>query len=413
MTRKRLSLVALAVACALPGTACLAQAAEDANSFAEAVIGGKAGIDLRYRFEHVEQDSFDKDANASTLRFRMNYKTGSWRGWTGFGEFDYIGHLLFKDFNSGGGTSPGRVEYPVVADPKGADLNQLYLDYNGMDRLRVRLGRQRILLDNQRFVGGVGWRQNEQTYDGIGFTYNQSEKNKIFYSYIGQVNRIFSDRVPAGKNDMNTHFLNGKFALGERWNLVPYVYYIDNDDVPAFSTNTIGARFTGNVPIGERSFVVTAEYATQSDAGNAPVSYRADYGHVILNFKATDSFNIGIGFESLGGDEENVGEAFRTPLATLHAFQGWADQFLATPDAGINDVYGMVGYKIQKWKLTAVYHDFSAQDGSADWGSEFDISFGRKLGDRYGILLKGAFFNADHASYTDTTKLWLQLTAGF
>ena len=147
--------------------------------------------------------------------------------------------------------------------------------------------------------------------------------------------------------------------------------------------------------------------------GNAPVSYRADYGHVILNLKATDSFNIGIGFESLGGDEDNSGEAFRTPLATLHAFQGWADQFLATPDAGINDVYGMVGYKIQKWKLTAVYHDFSAQDGSADWGSEFDISFGRKLGDRYGILLKGAFFNANHASYTDTTKLWLQLTAGF
>ncbi len=71
----------------------------------------------------------------------MNYKSGGWRGWTDFGEFDYVGHFLFKAFNSGGGTSPGRVEYPVVADPKGADLNQLYLDYNGIVRMRVRLGR--------------------------------------------------------------------------------------------------------------------------------------------------------------------------------------------------------------------------------------------------------------------------------
>jgi hypothetical protein len=405
--------VALAVACALQASPCLAQGTDNDDSFAAAVMGGDPSAAIRYRFENVDEDGFDNAANASTVRLRLNYKTDTWRNWTAFTEFDYVAHLIFRNFNSGAGTSPNRTEYPVVADPKGADLNQFYLDYTGVNKVRMRFGRQRILLDNQRFVGGVGWRQNEQTYDGVSVSYDPTANNKIFYSYIGQVNRIFGERSAAGQNSTNTHLLNGRFALGAKWNLSPYLYYIDNDDVPAFSTSTIGARLTGSVPIGESSLAITAEYASQEDVANAPVSYRADYAHVTLDFKMSKAFTFGFGFESLGGDEDNPGEQFRTPLATLHAFQGWADKFLATPNAGINDVYGKLSYQHQKWKLTAVYHDLTAQDGDAEWGTELDLSLGRKLGDRYGILLKGAFFSADDPAYTDTTKLWLQLTAAF
>ncbi|MDX1508344.1 MAG: hypothetical protein R3358_08695, partial [Woeseiaceae bacterium] len=101
-------------------------------------------------------------------------------------------------------------------------------------------------------------------------------------------------------------------------------------------------------------------------------------------------------------------------LATLHAFQGWADQFLSTPAAGIDDIYFTAKYKAGDWNLTGVYHDFSAEAGGGDYGREFDVAVARNFGKRYGLLLKGAFFSADSASsFSDTTKIWVQLTAAY
>jgi hypothetical protein len=76
-----------------------------------------------------------------------------------------------------------------------------------------------------------------------------------------------------------------------------------------------------------------------------------------------------------------------------------------------------VKYKVASWNLQAVYHDFSSEaDGSA-FGTELDVSAGRKLGDRYGLLLKAGLFDADSASpltsAVDTNKFWVMLTANY
>lgn len=101
---------------------------------------------------------------------------------------------------------------------------------------------------------------------------------------------------------------------------------------------------------------------------------------------------------------------------TLHAFNGWADQFLTTPGIGLDDLYATVKFKAGKWNLTGVYHDFSAETGSGDYGTEFDLSAARKFGERYGVLFKGAFFSADSStplSQVDTNKFWIMLTASY
>ena len=124
---------------------------------------------------------------------------------------------------------------------------------------------------------------------------------------------------------------------------------------------------------------------------------------------------FGLGYEVLGADS-GAGTAFRTPLATLHAFNGWADQFLGTPAAGLEDVYVNFKMKAGKWNLTFVYHDFSSDTGSFNYGDEFDVSGALKLSDRYGLLLKGAFFGADSSSpltNVDTNKFWVMLTASY
>ncbi len=383
------------------------------DELAAALTGGDAGVSVRYRYEFVDQDGIAKDANASTARLRLDYGTGAWRGWTGYAEYDYVFHVLVSDFNSGAGTSPGRGEYPVVADPSGADLNQLYVDYAPGDAWKLRFGRQRILLDNQRYVGHVGWRQNEQTYDALTFFVNSLPRTKLSYSYVAWVRRIFGERTPSGRNKTDHHLLNAKVSLNRDWSLSPYVYYLDYEypEDAANSTVTAGLRLAGTVAGVDGKLAVAGEIATQADAGNNPVDYDARYLHFDALWAIGNGLSLGLGYESLGGSSA-PGGAFRTPLATLHKFQGWADRFLSTPNGGIEDAYATVAYTLGDWTLTAVYHDFSAETGGGDYGSEIDVSAARRFGERYGLLLKAASFSGE-SGFADTAKVWLQLTADY
>lgn len=399
----------LTAVCVLALTAAGA-AAETTDPLAEIVSGGEAGVELRYRYEFVDQDGFDDNAHASTLRLRLNYDTADWQGFSAFAEFDYVTEVLLDDYNSGAGTSgPDRDRYPVVADPAGTDLNQVYLQYAPRDSLQARIGRQRIILDDERYVGGVGWRQNEQTYDALSVTYDELDRTSIFYAYVTNVNRIFGSDVPAGDHEQNTHLLHVDVDVAKDLNAVGYAYLIDNDDAPSFSTNTLGVRVTGSVDPGFGDIALHGEYARQSDATNNPDSFDTDYIRLQADW-SQDALSAGIGLESLGSDN---GQGFRTPLATLHAFNGWADLFLATPAAGLDDLYFKLGYRVAGWQLQAIYHDFSAETGGGDYGSEIDFAASTKLAGRYALLLKAAWFSTDTPAFEDTTKIWMMVTAPF
>ncbi len=387
------------------------------TSFAEplgdAIASGEFGLDLRYRFEYVDQTGFDAEAKASTLRTRLNYLTKDWQGWRLFVEADNVTELGPDDFNSGAGTSgPDRARFPVVADPDGTEINQAWVNYAFSDNAGIKFGRQRILLDNQRFVGGVGWRQNEQTYDGLSLTATPAGNGKLFLAYIQNVNRIFGDDVAAGDHDQDTLLANMSWPFSEQVKLTAYYYDIDNDDAAAFSTRTAGLRLAGTYPWQERAVTWGLEWADQSDTGNNPVDYSANYWRADAGI-GFSTFKLSVGWEVLEGDGTRPGAAFRTPLATLHAFNGWADQFLATPADGLEDRFlGLSGKAgAYQWKL--LWHDFSAQSGNRDFGSELDMSLSRKLGQRYGLLLKAALFDASHSAFRDTDKLWLMLTAKY
>lgn len=420
----RLIVALLGVILPISMTAAEEQAATD---LASAITSGKVTIGGRYRYEHVNQDNALDNANASTLRLRLNYRTGAWNGWSGFAEFDHVFHVLIDDFNSGEGTSPNRSQYSVVADPKGSDLNQLYFEQGVSDDWKFRFGRQRILLDNQRFVGGVGWRQNEQTYDALTLNTAAIANTTLTYSYVNRVRRIFGPTVAAGSDRVDGHLFNARVSIDDSWSVTPYFYYLDyafgNLNVPdpdsndlrraASSTATAGIRAAGSLEAGGGKATLLAEFAVQSDAADAPVKYDANYLHLSALWTMQNSLAVGLGFESLGGSSD-PGEAFRTPLATLHAFNGWADQFLTTPAGGIDDSYITLKYPVGGWNLTGVYHDFAAATGAIDYGAELDLSAGRKVGERYGVLLKAALFAADSdSSLVDANKFWVMLTASY
>lgn len=392
--------------------AMLASPAPAAESFSELFTEGEFGLSFRYRFEYVDQDSFVEEAEASTLRGRINFGTGVWNGFSAFAEFDYVANVFWDDYNAGGGNTPENGHLPTVVDPTGPDWNQAYLDWTSQQGTKLRGGRQRIILDNQRFVGAVGWRQNEQTFDA-GYFNTRLGKVDVQLGYIWQVNKIFGDDVPAGQEDHNTSLVNASREWTGRGKLVGYFYDIDNQDNPVVSSRSVGLRWEGATNLRKRALKYSLEYAHQKDGHNQPVDYSANYYRVDATLEFTHASPT-LGFESLGGDDSRSGAAFQTPLATLHGFNGWADKFLTTPAAGLNDLFLGLKGPLGKWTWNVVYHDFAAESGGASYGQELDASISRKFGERYGLLFKGARFNASSGqSLDDVTKLWLQFTADF
>ena len=386
-----------------------AAAAAAENSLSDALQQSEWTLDFRHRIEVVDEDGFGEDAEASTLRSRLTLKTGSYRGLQGLIEFSDVREIVLDNFDAGAGATPGRSRFPVVADAEDTRVNQAWLGYRPSEALELRAGRQRIKLDNDRFVGNVGWRQNEQTYDGASLTWAQ-DRWRLFYSYVGHVNRIFDSEVPAGDHDHDTHLAQAAFALTDEHALTGYLYAIDDEDQSAFSSRTIGLRYAGTAELGAVGGLdLLAEYAHQVDAGDNAVDYEAGYLHLRAELALDPRFVPRIGFERLDGSR-NAGEAFRTPLATLHAFNGWADRFLTTPDRGLDDLYaGFSGsHDRLQWQLT--WHRFETETGGTKLGDEFDASLSISLSERSSLLLQVAHFSEDDPALQGVSKAWLMVS---
>lgn len=365
-------------------------------------VNSTVDLSFRYRIETVDQNGFAEDAQASTMRTRATVKTSWTDNIDTVFEFDDVTEIGLDDFNSGMGTSPDRGQYPIVADPEGTELNQGFIRYTSGDT-KAAIGRQRILVGNQRYVGGVGWRQNEQTYDSFTVKTKFAKDLSFNYAYVFNVNRIFGETVDAGDHSHNTHLINADYKVAGG-KLSGYYFSIDNEDAAGLSNDTLGIRYAGKM----NDFSYVAELATQSDGGDNPNSYDANYYLLDGSYK-TGNASFGAGIEVLGGDSAG-GQGFTTSLATLHKFQGWADVFLGTPTAGIEDTYLKGTYKTSGFNFKLVYHDFSTDEGGVDLGTEVDFSVSKKLTNHLSGLLKFASFSSDNATYASRDKVWLMFT---
>lgn len=381
-------------------------------SFEDALTGGDAQLEFRYRIESVDQDPFADDALASTLRSRLNYRTLEYHGWSLFAEVDnntVIGDD--EDYNS---TTNGITDRPIIADPEYTEVNQAYLQFK-TGALTGIGGRQRITLDDHRFIGNVGWRQNEQTYDALTFKGSPRQGIQLHYSWIANVNRVFGPDEGSQSANFHgaMHALNGKADLGKAGALTAYGYLLDIENAPALSSQTFGLQWTGTYPLAATAKLNwIAAYASQRDTGDNPNDYSADY-YRLEGGATRGPLGLKAGYEVLGGDD-TPNHAFQTPLATLHAFQGWADKFLTTPTGGVTDLYvGAMG-NLGPVALQLVWHDFEAEAFSRAYGSEWDASATYKFGAKknYEALLKFADYQADGFA-ADTTKVWVQFSATF
>ena len=356
---------------------------------------------LRLRHESVDDAAFSRDAQANTLRLRAALRAELARGWSFLLEGEGVASAG-NDYNSG---ANGRSSWPAITDPAGAELNQAWLGWRGT-RAAATIGRQRILLDNQRFVGNVGWRQNEQTFDALSLEASPSAELKLRYHWLGRVHRVAGDdaRDPlARERDLATHLFNAALKRGpQQW--VGYAYLHEDRDVASASTATYGLRWSGSHPVTAMGWGWTAEFARQTEYADNPLRFAHSYWLIEPSLQVR-GISWKLGWEHLGGDGRH---ALQTPLATLHTFNGWADKFLLTPSGGLEDVYLSASGKVGKAAWTVAGHDYRADVGGAHYGREWNLSLAAPLRPGWNGLLKLADYRSDGYA-RDTRKFWVQL----
>ena len=378
-----------------------------AGSLLDAIGNGKPSLNLRPRYEHVEQDGKPENADAFTMRTLLGWRTGQWHGLSVYVEGINVGHLGPERYND----DPARVSpYPLVADPDSSDVNQMYADYTGLSNTVVRAGRQSLKLDNVRFIGNVEFRQVMQVFNAVTVENNSLPNTRLYAGYLLRQKTVFDTQ-----RDINEPFFNARYTWKPNNVAIGYAYLQDQANTgqaTGFADNSnkiVGFRADGHYPVSDSWGVLyTAEYAKQDPYSGGDPRIDADYYHVALGVQRKDAF-VRLDQEKLGSNNGLYG--FQTPLGTNHLFQGWADLFLTTPKQGIRDTYVAGGAKLYKATFYGEYHWYRSDFGNFDFGHELDLAVS------YPFLksLVGKIEFADYragdpiSAKVDTRKIWFTL----
>jgi hypothetical protein len=400
-------------------------------TLSDAVLGGRLLLEMRARFEYVDQAktaTLTRDAQAYTLRTRLGWETGAWRGLKALAEFEDVRLIGPERFavNVPGATTPplngaDKARYPLVNDPKVTELNRLQLTWTPGANFSAVLGRQRILIDDQRFVGNVGWRQDEQTFDAVR-TDAAWGRFKLTYAYVDRVNRVLGELKDW---DSDSHLANLTWSPAEQLRLEGFVYALDFENSRPNTSLTRGVRASGKTWVGLYQLAYDATWARQSDYHHATAAFDLDYwqGAVAGTF---DIYTARVDYEVLEG---NGTRGFSTPLGTTHGFQGWADAWVMPLGGnksfvdGLKDLNFTLNVKprlklpyVFNTDLLVRYHTFDDQRTGAHLAREWDAQALAAITPKLGVGLKVADFKrvdtvprGTAAPPPSRTKVWFTL----
>jgi hypothetical protein len=326
-----------------------------------------------------------------------------------------VNNFGYNRYNS---TDNGVKQYDKIVDPQFAMISEASLDYT-VGKTALHLGRSHVNLDNQRFIGTVGWRQNERSYDTFYVANNDVENLSVLAAWVYGFQGVKANNTA----DSNSILLHVGYKVSDAINIAAYDYML------ASISDTYGLALTGKMAITNTKLNYRVEYAIQSDATMKihDKDAKADASYMNLDIGANiNGILLGANYELQSGSTGTDGKtAFKTPLGTNHKFNGWADKFLSTPIGGLQDMNIRAGYKTAGLgKVLAVYHIFTADksmkasNGSSDdLGSEFDAVYVNKIPGFNNLtgLVKGAYYMGGEVDgYAKDKKVaWLQLDYKF
>ncbi len=404
-------------AAAAPGQAATAALKPaQATDITDAIAGGKLLFELRPRYEYVDQSNKPDQANAVTMRTLLGWQTKPYYNFSVTLAFLTVTNFGDDSFNSNPAVTNS--PYPTVPDPDGTVVPLLYLDYTGLEKTSIKVGRQIAKYNNLRVLGDVNFRQTPQTFEAASVTTTVVPNLELYGAYLWrQLTTLQTEKT------MSTPTFNARWAFLPNEFLIGYAQFQDQANTgqnTGFSDNSnqiLGVRLDGGHPFGEKwKLLYTAEYAKQNPYSGGNQAIDTFYYHLGLG-GGYGAFYGMLHQEKLASNNGQYG--FQTPLATLHIFQGWADQFTTTPKQGLIDTYlnGGAAFFSKKLVFYGEYHWFKSDVGNIDYGHELDLSVAYPLyKGLVGKLEYAAYRTGDPTSVTgkpDVTKFWATLTYNF
>ena len=376
-------------------------------------VGPKSRIsgNLRARYQTLSRDDFDRAAQALTLQFKGRVELDIFESTTVLAEIE-SNTALINEFNDG---SNNRVNFPFIPDPEGTELNRLQITSEIIPKTRVTAGRQRIALDDWRFIGSFPFRQNDQTIDALRVETRVLGKGLVDVGYFNKVLRPLGGDNLRETFEGDSYFAN--YNLGTRLGRFSAFHYslglVSGPKGPLrqdVSTETTGVRLLGRRDGKTLSFTWEGSFAQQRDRSGNPENYKVKYGLAELAVKPKNLIFKGR-VEVLGSDN---GASLQTPLASLHRFQGFSDQFLTTPPDGLRDYSAFIGYDIgkagpfERVRAFSRYHWFEADANKRLYGEELNLSLSglvnnMRLSIEYSDY-KAQSFSSDNQSVFLTTE---------
>ena len=418
MRKLALSLAALPLVIGTLATG--ASAADGFNIFDDVKFDGQ----IRPRYEQADVvDNGVDGASSFTARTSLGVRANKFMGADMLGTYvqaTSVNNFGYTNYNGLNGQDPN---YDVIADPQQARITQSYVDIKLPAKTLIRAGRQMVNLDNQRFIGAVGWRQMFQTYDAVALVSAPVDGLSIVAAYIYGIIGVKDPGITGG-TDHGSAIVNLSYKVADPLKITAYSYLL------ASIHDTYGLSATGKIALSKSANIkYRAEFAVQKDPS---LEYRvkdvkadATYMNIDAAVSVAGIFG-GVNYEVQSGTDGTDGKtAFTTPLGTNHGFNGWADKFLTTPSGGLTDLNVRVGYKAKGFgKLMGVYHMFTAGNDmasatatSTDLGTETDLLYANKIPGVNGLsgLLKAALYSkGEVVGYTnDVQKMWVGLDYKF
>lgn len=209
------------------------------------VADGKLDLGGEYRTRYHHENNMrglgltgrDDEFWLSRLRLFSNYRVTE--------NIRFYGEYLYAD-------SGGETFAPRPIEENRGEAQNLFFDAklydSGAGTVSARLGRQELLLGEQRLVSPLDWANTRRTFDGYRLTYASKEVDGDLF-YTNPVNRVpatgGTNQWDSSNNDRSFY---GAYLSRKDWAVGTVdAYYLGYDDQQAdFSYHTLGSRLSGS-----------------------------------------------------------------------------------------------------------------------------------------------------------------------
>ncbi|MEN0002997.1 MAG: alginate export family protein [Bacteroidota bacterium] len=327
----------------------------------------------RLRYWFAENESLEA-SHATTFGTNFGYLTKSYKGFQIYVEGESVvaltPHLFFDGLN-------GRTERTNVTDVETLELNKLRVSYsdtlNNGTSLQFKVGRQAALVEDERFIGNVSARQDDQTFDAIYGKLQNDQKGISFeYAYMYQVNRLLAEVVDWRSDShafMLGYYKNDLAKVGLFGHLLDF-----QEDNPLGSNKTFGFTFDrSRLPPDRIALNYKTAFAYQSEYGDNPTNYDAFLINAEIGISLPKIGVFNLGYELATSD--NGIASFQFPLSTGQRLHRISDVFINPPAEGLHNPYFTAESRNIFWGIGGWlgYHTYFSEEEGTFFAHEIDL----------------------------------------